>query len=112
MVISGPCIPDPGDIECIFGDQTTKGKFLSDRTAFLCTTPELQKIGRIPFSIVVHRKNGEVFRGYTSFQSGTVCYHVNMYERCSVWTDSHTVEPFYSDILVIWPYHETQSLKT
>jgi hypothetical protein len=69
VVVSGPCLQDPTDIQCIFGDHSTAGEYLTNREAYLCTSPELQRIGRIPFTLVVRHGNGSVYRGYTSFQS-------------------------------------------
>ena len=77
VVVSGPCLQDPTDIQCIFGDQSTRGEYLTDREAYLCTSPELQRIGRIPFTLVVRHGNGNVYRGYTSFQSGEMCNTVH-----------------------------------
>lgn len=71
VVVSGLCInPSPQDITCMFGSETNKGTYLSDKRQFLCIAPAMKKTGRVELKLMVKDMNGDHHVRVASFFYG------------------------------------------
>ena len=76
VVVSGPCVQDVQDasdvaVTCTFDNVSVEGEYLMNQSQFLCITPQLQTIGRIPFTLEFTQPNStDQYRGYATFYIG------------------------------------------
>ena len=67
VVVTGPIFISTDNVTCIFGEQEVEGVVLSEDNVVLCTTPRLDRTGRIPVMI---RHNKILLQKQARFYSG------------------------------------------
>ena len=119
MRVVGPCVQDPQDIKCSFGQETVDGRYLKDERQFLCVTPEFEnrEVGRVSFTLSFTHDGDTVTlksRFYKSelcfYQQDYLCedtYHQNVHSvvvhEHKVTIISNTVPiPFKDKVIVTW----------
>ena len=76
VAVSGPCVQDIQDasdiaVTCTFDGVSVEGEYLMNQSQFLCITPQLQTIGRIPFTLEVTQPNtSDHYTGHATFYIG------------------------------------------
>lgn len=76
VAVSGPCVQNVQDasdiaVTCTFDGVSVEGEYLMDQSQFLCITPQLQTIGRIPFTLEVTQPNtSDRYTGHATFYIG------------------------------------------
>ena len=76
VVVSGPCVQDIQDasdisVTCTFDRVSVEGEYLMNQSQFLCITPQLQTIGRIPFTLEFTEANtSHHYSGHATFYIG------------------------------------------